>query len=106
MTAFNQVISEAKRLVVSWNIPTNFPYYYLQTASCKLLCDEGTYYLTEALINGQEYSNTINSLKPGSVCLIKQLAMYNLASIDPGIGLVARTLHSSKFVNQTLISNV
>ena len=97
MTTYTKVISEANHLVVSWTIPTDFPYYYKQTASCKLLCDEGTYYLTEAMVNGQECSNIIDALKPGSVCLIKQLAIYNPATIDPGIGLVARTLHSSKF---------
>ena len=97
MTTFTKVNSEAKQLVVSWTIPTDFPYYYMQTASCKLLCDEGTYYLTEAMVNGQECSNIFDDLKPGSVCLIKQLAIYNPASTDPGIGLVAHTLQSSKF---------
>ena len=96
MTTFNEVISGANQLEVSWTIPTYFPYYYMQTASCTLLCDEGTYYLHEVLIPGRQYSNTINELEPGSVCLIKQLAIYNPASIDSGIGLVAHTLQSSK----------
>ena len=96
MTSFNEVTSGANQLEVSWTLPTYSPYYYMQTASCKLLCDEGTYYLREALIPRQQLSNDINALKPGSVCLIKQLAIYNPASIDPGIGLVAHTLQLSK----------
>ena len=96
MTTFHQVTAGINHLVISWTLPQFPPYIYEQTTSCKLLCDHRTYYLTERMVNGGDSSSTISALQPGSVCLIKHLAVYNPASIDPGIGLSARTLYSSK----------
>ena len=96
MTAFHQITAGLDYLVISWSLPQFLPDLYKQTTSCKLLCDHRTYYLTEAIIDGGFSSTTIYALRPGSVCLIKHVAVYNPASIDPGIGLSACTLYSSK----------
>ena len=96
MTAFDKVIPGENDLLVSWTPPHFQPDHYIQTTTCQLLCDHRTYYLTEVIINGKEILRSIKALQPGSVCLIKHVAVYNPASIDPGIGLSAHTLYSSK----------
>ena len=78
-----------------WTRPKFRPYMYKQTTSCKLLCDDRTYYLIEVMIDSKQESNIIQDLHPGSECWIKLIAVYNPASIDPGIGLTVRTLHKS-----------
>ena len=96
MTTFEKVKASENQLEISWTSPSFQPDHYIQTTSCKLLCDHSTYYLTETIANRKDTSSTIHALLPGSVCLIKHVAMYNPASIDPGIGLSVHTLYSSK----------
>ena len=96
MTTFDKVNPAENQLEISWTPPTFLPEYYRLTTSCKLLCDHSTYYLTQTLSDRMDTSSTIHALFPGSTCMIKLVASYNPASIDPGIGLSAHTLLSSK----------
>ena len=96
MTAFSDLYAKKDQLLILWTRPRFPPYHYKQTTSCRLLCEQKTYYLTEFTLNGALSSSTVYSLWPGSVCVIKLVAVYNPASIDPGIGLSAHTLLSSK----------
>ena len=104
MTTFQEVIAGENQLVVLWTPPRFYPDHYKQTISCRLLCNQRTYYLKETMVNGMEKLTTSNALMPGSVCLIKMVAVYNPASIDPGIGLVAHTRYTSRYINVHLLS--
>ena len=96
MTAFHEIISGVNNLMIYWTRPQFPPIEYKQIISCKLLCDHRTYYLAEAILDGTVCSSNTLVLKPGSVCLINLIAVYNPASIDPGVGLSAHTLYTSK----------
>ena len=102
MTTFNTVIHEEKQTLISWTSPSFLPDHYVHIVSCKLLCDPTTYYLTEIVTNKLINSTMVYGVHPGSICLVRHLAVYNPASIDPGIGLCTRTPYSSKFQNINL----
>ena len=96
MVSFDSVSKGTNKIQIFWTIPKYFPYWYQQTTSCRLLCDQENYYLTEREIESSKSSSVAYDLRPASVCLIKLVAVYNPASIDPGIQLLVRTLHASK----------
>ena len=96
MTTFYQILPGVNDLVIHWIEPQYPPIEYKQIISCKLLCDHSTYHLAEAIVGRTVQSSTTLVLKPGSVCLINLIAMYNPASIDPGIGISTHTLYTSK----------
>ena len=95
-TTFQKVVRKVNQLVVPWTYPQFQPYFYKQVTSCNLLCDNKTYYINEAMLTGAGTQIKLYGLRPGSVCLIKLLAVYNPASIDPGLQMFAYTLYSSK----------
>ena len=97
MTTFDKVFNEENQILIHWTSPRFLPDYYLHIVSCNLLCDPATYYLFEKVSNKQSNSTAINGIHPGSTCLFKHIAVYNPASIDPGIGLFAHTFYSGKF---------
>ena len=97
MTTFDKVFNEENQILIHWTSPRFLPDYYLHIVSCNLLCDPATYYLFEKVSNKQTNSTAINGIYPGSTCLFKHIAVYNPASIDPGIGLSALTFYSGKF---------
>ena len=96
MTAFDHIITDTSHFQIYWTAPIYPPLMYKMTTSCKFLCEDKTYYLTEIMIDSMQTSSTTDNLRPGSACLIKLLAVYNPASIDPGIGLSAHTQLASK----------
>ena len=97
MTTFDKVFNEENKILILWTTPLFLPDYYRHITSCKLLCDPATYYLSEELSNKQTNSTAIIGIHPGSTCLFNHIAVYNPASIDPGIGLSASTFYSGKF---------
>ena len=97
MTTFDQVIPREDQIFMSWTPPRFLPIRFIHTVSCKLWCDPATYYLTETATSRINHYTNFPALQPGSICLIKFLAVYNPASVDPGIGLSSRTLFSGKF---------
>ena len=96
MTLFDNVSKGTNHLQVFWTRPKYHPYWYQQTTSCRFLCDYKSYYLTEIMIDQWQTSSITQDLHPGSACLIKLVAVYNPSSTDPGIGLSAHTLLTSK----------
>ena len=96
MTSFSNVSSDTEQIWISWTPPEFNPYYYQLKTSCRLQCDNQAYHLTEVTMGSFATSTLITSLRPRSVCLIKLVAVYNPASIDPGMGLSARTYFESK----------
>ena len=97
MTTFDTVFPGKFQVMISWTPPKFLPIRYTHTVSCKLLCDSATYYLTETVTISQMVSTIFHLALPGSLCMVKFVAVYNPASIDPGIGLLTHTLYSSKF---------
>ena len=97
MTTFDQVFARENQIFVSWTPPSFPPIRFIHTVSCNLWCDPATYYLMESTTTRLNHSANFFPLQPGSICLIRLLAVYNRASIDPGIGLSSRTLFSGKF---------
>ena len=95
MTSFHEVNIQANHFQLFWTPPKFDPLWYKQTTSCKLLCDDKTYFLTEVITDSSHSSSVTSNLYPGSVCLIKLIAVYNPAGIDPGIGLSTITLYTS-----------
>ena len=100
MTTFDKVFPGENQISISWTPPKFPPINYIHKASCKLLCDPTTYYLTETATSRFNHSTNFLALKPGSICLVKLLAEYNPASVDPGIGLSVNTLFLGKFSNR------
>ena len=94
MTTFDTVFNDQNQILIRWTSPYFSPYYYRHIVSCNLLCDPATYYLSEEVSNKQTNSTSIIGMHPGSTCLFKHIAVYNPASIDPGIGISAHTSYS------------
>ena len=105
MTAFNDSVPSHNNIKVSWTSPEFQPYFYQVTSSCKLICDTRTYYLTELMMDSNVSACTVPNLLPGTTCIIKLIAIYNPASLDPGITLSASTLYASTRFLTCLINN-
>lgn len=99
MTAFDEFKGGPDHVQVSWTPPQFQPYWYQQITSCNLLCDHRTYHLTEVLVDAYLTKTTTAHLRPGSICVIKLTAIYNPASIDPGLGIIVHTTYTSKEIN-------
>ena len=96
MVSFDSVRKGTNHIEIFWTIPKYFPYWYQHTTSCRLLCDQENYYLTERERDSSRTSSLAYDLRPASVCMIKLVAVYNPASNDPGILLLVRTQQASK----------
>ena len=96
MITFDKVFNGENHILIIWTSPCFLPDYYRHIISCSLLCDPATYHLLEEVSNKHTNSTAIIGIRPGSTCLFKHIAVYNPASIDPGIGLSAHTFYSGK----------
>ena len=106
MITFDKVFNEENQILILWTLPCFLPDYYHHIMSCNLLCDPATYYLSEEVSNKQTNSIAFIGIRPASTCLFKHNAVYNPASIDPGIGLSAHTLYSGKFQKVNFYTNI
>ena len=95
-TTFDKVLVGINQLVILWARSNFPPYAHRQTTYCQLYCDHKIYYINVAMLNGEATMIKLHELRPGSICLIKHLALYNPASIDPGIVTPTYTSYSSK----------
>ena len=75
-----------------WPAPRFHPSYYYQIIFCKLWCAKKPYLYFTKVTESNATSSLVASIKPGSKCLIRFNAVYNLASLDPGIRVIASTL--------------
>ena len=96
MTTFDEVFPKENQILISWTPPKFVPTHFIHTVSCKLFCDPTTYYLSKSETSKMSHSTIIHLLQPGSICLVNHLAVYNPASIDPGIGLSVDTCFTGK----------
>ena len=81
---------------LTWNHPDYDPERYELHYSCRLQSEQ--YYYISSRMNSQKSTSTfarVSGLLPGSHCLLTLVAVYNPASIDPGVTVVTKTLESS-----------
>ena len=86
-----------KSIRLKWSPPTFPPYFYLQTITCKLRFHNHPYVQTTLTLERYATSSGIGFLKPKSHCLIKLTAVYNPASLDPGIYISVLILSECEF---------
>lgn len=83
---------------LAWTPPAFLPYRYAQHIVCYLWYERENPYLKERSIASAEVHSLLFSyLKPSSRCVITVHAVYNRASIDPGVSIRARTSPARKF---------
>ena len=74
---------------ITWQFPKYKPQMYKLSASCKQT-GVGKYQISITL-DSSSTSAEVTGLHPRSVCSINIIAIYNPASIDPGITISATT---------------
>ena len=84
-------------IAITWNSPKYEPAMYELYYTCGLH-GENHSYISSRLENLNSYSTTarVSGLLPESVCLLRLLAVYNPASIDPGLIITVETLRAEK----------
>ena len=75
----------SKSIRLKWSPPKFPPYFYLQIITCKLRLHSLPYLQRVFVLKSYASSSGIGFLKPKSQCQIKLTAVYNPASLDPGI---------------------
>ena len=76
---------------LQWSAPKFHPYFYRQNVSCKLWQGSIPYLFLDIIIEFYATSSLVKSLRPGSQCEIRFKAVYNTATLDRGITLIAST---------------
>ena len=74
-----------KCIRLKWSPPRFAPYFYLQSITCKLKWNRSPYLQTMITLEKYATSSAIGFLIPDSRCQIKLTAVYNPASLDPGV---------------------
>ena len=76
---------------ITWDRPIHDPIKYELTAWCRL--QEGEEYITNhpKTIPSTHNRVRMSHLRQGSICRVNLLAVYNPASIDPGISVTEST---------------
>ena len=83
-----------------WNCLNPLPKHYLVTYSCMNIGGQQCIRKKRQILTYPNMSTsisfTLRRLKPNSTCKLNLLAVYNPASIDPGITITQRTLQKGK----------
>ena len=95
----------SKSIWLKWSPPAFLPYFYVQTINCKLRFHSLPYVERTFTLERYATSSGIGLLKPDSECQIKIKAVYNPASIDPGIYMSVSTFPQCK-LNQCKLQTV
>ena len=77
--------ASTKCIRINWSRPKFPPYLYLQSITCKLRLDRRPYLQRIITLERYTTSSGLRFLKPDSKCDIKLTAVYNPASLDPGV---------------------
>ena len=82
---------------MTWMRPLYNPEKFKFTYSC-IIEPKGFSYTTEGerILSSNSTSARVSGLRPQTVCKLKLIAVYNPASIDPGITVTARTLEEEE----------
>ena len=81
---------------LSWNKLKYIPISFEQLTQCFLECESKNYYVKHSTIPSGKNFITIRGLKPGSICEIHLLALFNPAMLDLGTEHFFQTHPSSK----------
>ena len=84
---------------LQWPTPNFHPFSYYQTISCNLWPGRIPYLHIDIIMESNATSSLVKSVKPGSKCVIKFRAVYNFASLDEGITIIASTPFGGKDKN-------
>ena len=81
-----------------WKSPVYKPQTYEVYYSCSLWGGEEHYYVSRKVEcqNSTSTSVIVSALLPESTCLLTLYAVYNPASLDQGITIMAETLRAAK----------
>ena len=83
-------------LCLIWGVPKYSPICYTLSYQCSLMCENKPYTEMSQVLNTSLAGVNLTMLKPGSVCKINLVVLYNPAQHDPGVDFVFETLHSGK----------
>ena len=83
-------------IMVTWDLKYT-PISIEHFTQCYLVCDVKTYYQDNASIPVETNILLISGLRPGSICEMRLLALFNPARLDSGMDHVFWTLPSSKY---------
>lgn len=86
----------AESIEISWDLAQFKPIHFEISFSCRLMCDSTPYQKARSFLQPSSVAFTQTGLYPGSVCEVELVALYNPASIDSGLKMVAYTLISSR----------
>ena len=84
-----------KFITVKWNLKYT-PISLEHFTQCYLTCDMENYYAKQSYLPNEANSLTIADLKPGSICEMRLLALFNPAMLDEGMEHIFWTRPSSK----------
>lgn len=92
---------------LKWQNPRFDPEWYKMIASCTLQCAQNAY------LNRMAYQHpsrndvlfSFSGLLPGSNCFFRLFAVYNFASLDPGLDILTMTKDSGEDVSMVLAIN-
>lgn len=103
----SRIIAESENrslraIYLNWTPPVFVPYKFKLSWVCKILCAPLPYSTKILYLDGRLTRQVITSLRPGTHCAISFRAMYNPASLDSGVILVAHTAIESEGYDQLL----
>ena len=81
---------------LAWGRPKYSPQSYKLRYNCYLTCEKQPYIRREEVISTSFTGMHLTRLKPGSLCTIIVVLVYNPSEVDPGSHYAFETLHSSK----------
>ena len=87
---------------LSWDSPKLRPIKFELTFSCRLI--NGEEYITnvQQILDSTSISVQLGKLRTNSACKLNLLAVYNPASIDPGITVTKNTMCKGTYTNSTM----
>ena len=84
-------------ITIAWNKPKYTPDYYRTLTKCRTWYSPLWYRTIRLNISSDMYTMNLTNLNPGSRCIIRFVAVFNPANLDPGIDIRFATFLSRKF---------
>lgn len=83
---------------MQWRTKDVLPYSYKMLMLCRLLCANESYTLIKVRVDASVNQINFANLLPGSHCTIRLHAVFNPASLDPGLTFTKLTTFESKYI--------
>ena len=81
---------------LTWCQPKYSPLSYKLRYKCYVICERQPYIRGREVISTSFTGMNLTRLRPGSLCTITIVLVYNPAEVDPGVKYAFQTRHSSK----------